>query len=133
MNIGPRGGSKSVIFGGGSLYLRGAATLSFLLCFEGLAFRSGVALALVSGARDPPFDSRFFNDSFLALDARSRACGASSFGLKSGFNGEETVGWWSSSRTRFWGIDEIGVEIEGVGSLFGDCSSIDILAKWLPA
>jgi hypothetical protein len=92
--IGPRGASKSVDFGGGSLYLMGAGALIFLLCFLGADFGSGVALALVSGARDPPFDSRFLSDSFFALDARSRASGASScFGaLKSGFRGEDTAG-----------------------------------------
>lgn len=97
MKIGPRGASKSVDFGGGSLYLIGAGALPFLLCFcEELALGSGVALPLVSGASDPPFDSRFFSDSFFALDARSRARGASSWGLdglKSGFRGEETAGW----------------------------------------
>ena len=83
-------------FGGGSLYLIGAGTLEVLLCLLGvLDFGSGVALALVSGARDPAFDSRFFRDSFLAREARSRARGASSVfeDLKSGLRGEETAGW----------------------------------------
>ena len=96
MKIGPLGASKSEVLGGGSLYLIGAGRLEFLLCLLGLAFGSGVALALVSGAREPPFDSRFLRDSFLALDARSRARGASSCGfegLKSGFRGEEMAGW----------------------------------------
>lgn len=97
MKIGPRGASKSVDFGGGNLYLIGAGGLPFRLCLcEVLALGSGVALPLVSEASDPPFDSRFFRDSFFALDARSRASGASSWGLdglKSGFRGEETVGW----------------------------------------
>ena len=68
-----------------------------------LDFGSGVARALLSGARDPAFDSRFLRDSFFALEARSRARGASSAfeGLKSGLRGEETAGWWSSSRARF--------------------------------
>ena len=68
-----------------------------------LALGSGVALALASGARDPAFDSRFLRDSFFALEARSRARGASSAfdDLKSGLSGEETAGWWSSSRARF--------------------------------
>ena len=104
MKIGPRGASKSVVFGGGSLYLIGAGTLEFLLCLCGvLDLGSGVALALVSGARDPAFDSRFLRDSFFAREARSRARGGSSAfeGLKSGLRGEEMVGWWSSSRARF--------------------------------
>jgi len=96
MKIGPRGASKSVVLGGGSLYRIGAGA-SFFLCFcEVLAFGSGVALALVSGARDPPLDSRFLRDSFFALGARSRARAASSWGfdgLKSGFSGEDTAGW----------------------------------------
>jgi hypothetical protein len=73
----------------------GARALLRFLFFCALDLGSGVALALVSGARDPPFDSRFLRDSFLARDARSRARGASSGleGLKSGFRGEETVGW----------------------------------------
>jgi len=91
MKIGPRGASKSVVFGGGSLYLIGAGTLELLLCLCGLDFGSGVALALVSGARDPPLDSRFLRDSFLALEARSRAMGASS-GFE-GLRGEDTAGW----------------------------------------
>lgn len=68
-----------------------------------LDFGSGVARALLSGARDPAFDSRFLSDSFFALEARSRARGASSAfeDLKSGLRGEETTGWWSSSRARF--------------------------------
>lgn len=105
INIGPLGASKSVGFGGGSVYLTGARAFPFLLFFcEELALGSGVALALTSGASDPPFDSRFFRDSFFALAARSRAIGASSDGLgglKSGLRGEETAGWWSSSRARF--------------------------------
>jgi len=99
MKIGPRGDSKSVDFGGGSLYLIGAGALVVLLCLCGLDLGSGVALALVSGARDVPFDSRFLRDSFLALEARSRARGASS-GFE-GLRGEDTAGWWSSSRARF--------------------------------
>lgn len=92
MKIGPLGASKSVDFGGGSLYLMGARSGSLFLLFADLG--SGVALALESGAKDPALDSRFFSDSFLALDARSRARGASSWGLdlKSGFKGEETAG-----------------------------------------
>lgn len=94
-NIGPRGASKSVGLGGESLYLIGAGMLSvfFFLC-GALDFGSGIALVLVSGARDPAFDSRFFRDSFFALDARSRARGASSAfeGLKSGLRGDETAG-----------------------------------------
>jgi len=131
MKIGPRGASKSVDFGGGSLYLIGAGALPFLLCFcDELALGSGVALPLVSGASDPPFDSRFFSDSFFALDARSRARGASSWGLdglKSGFKGEETAGWWSSSRARLGGIEDIGAVFEGVASRLGVCSPADIL------
>ena len=93
MKIGPRGASKSVILGGKSLYLIGVGGVLFFFCFCVLAFGSGVALALVSGAMDPAFDSRFLRDSFLALEARSRARGASSLGaLKSGFKGEETAG-----------------------------------------
>ena len=104
MRTGPRGASKSDALGGGSLYLIGAGMLEVLLCFAGLAFGSGVALELVSGAKEPPLDSRFLRDSFLVLATRSRAGGASSCGfegLKSGFRGEETAGWYSSSRTRF--------------------------------
>ncbi len=97
MRIGPRGASKSVDLGGGNLYLIGAGMLPLLLrLLEVLALGSGVALALVSGAREPPFDSRFFSDSFFALEARSRARGASSWGfegLKSGLRGEDTAGW----------------------------------------
>jgi len=121
IKIGPRGGSKSVDLGGGSLYRIGAGAASFFLLFcDVLAFGSGVALALVSGARDPAFDSRFFRDSFFALGARSRARAAASScgfeGLKSGFSGEETAGWWSSSRARFGGIEVIGGVIVGVAS-----------------
>ena len=74
------------------MYLIGAGTLSSLLCFLGADFGSGVALALVSGPSDPPLDSLFLSDSFFALDARSRASGASSLGLKSGFRGEDIAG-----------------------------------------
>lgn len=103
MNTGPRGASKSVIFGGGSLYRIGVRTSPVFLNFGVLAFGSGVALELESGAcNPPPFDSLFFKDSFLALEVRSRARGVSSLDdLKSGFNGEETVGMWSSSAARF--------------------------------
>jgi hypothetical protein len=130
--MGPLGGSKSVSLGGGSLYRIGAGGASFFLLFcDVVAFGSGVALALVSGARDPAFDSRFFKDSFLARGARSRARAASSCGfggLKSGFRGEETAGWWSSSRARFWGIDETGTLLVGVASRGGEpAPSVDML------
>lgn len=108
MKTGPRGASKSVVLGGGNLYLIGVRALPLFFCFGALDFGSGVPLELVSGAfKPPPFDSRFFNDSFFALDVRSRARGLSSLeALKSGFNGDDTVGRWSSSRTRFWGMEE---------------------------
>ena len=81
-------------FGGGSLYLIGARVSLLFLCFGVLAFGSGVALELASAAcSPPPFDSRFFKDSFFALAVRSRAKGLSSLEfLKSGFSGEDTVG-----------------------------------------
>lgn len=126
MNNGPRGASKSVIFGGGSLYRIGARASLLFLCFGVLAFGSGVVLELVSGAcSPPPFDSLFFNDSFFALEVRSRARGVSSLeDLKSGFNGEETVGRWSSSRARFCGIEEIGALATGSDLVVG--SGVDI-------
>lgn len=94
MKTGPRGASKSVILGGGSLYLIGARLSPLFLRFGVLAFGSGVALELVSGAcNPPPFDSLFLSDSFFALAVRSRARGVSSLEvLKSGFNGEDTAG-----------------------------------------
>lgn len=94
MKTGPRGASKSVILGGGSLYLIGARLSPFFVRFGVLAFGSGVALELVSGAcNPPPFDSLFLRDSFFALAVRSRARGVSSLEvLKSGFNGEDTAG-----------------------------------------
>jgi hypothetical protein len=127
MNIGPRGASKSVILGGGSLYLIGARASLLFLCFGVLALGSGVVLELVSGAcSPPPFDSRFFSDSFFALEVRSRAKGVSSLeDLKSGFNGEETVGRWSSSRARFCGIEEIGALATGSDFVAG--SGVDIV------
>lgn len=129
-NTGPRGASKSVGFGGGSLYLIGARTLPPFLCFGVLAFGSGVALLLASGACKPPFDSRFFNDSFFALEVRSRARGVSSLeALKSGFNGEDTVGRWSSSRARFWGIEEIGVGRARICSCLTGNSCVDIVRE----
>ena len=94
--IGPRGASKSVIFGGGNLYLMGAGALDFRLClFDMLDFGSGVALALVSGARDPAFDSRFLRDSFFVLGTLSRATAISSTfeDLKSGLRGDDMAGW----------------------------------------
>ncbi len=100
----------------------GAGALDVLLCLcDVLDFGSGVARALVSGATDPAFDSRFLSDSFFALGARSRArAGSSDFeDLKSGLRGEETAGWWSSSRARFWGSAEIGFGMVGVGSRLG--------------
>jgi hypothetical protein len=102
MKTGPRGGSKSVGFGGASLYRIGESTASSFLTLPG-PLVSGVDRPLDSGASEPPLDSRFFRVSFFARDARSRARGASScvFGLKSGLRGEETVGWWSSSKPRF--------------------------------
>ena len=75
------------------MYRMGEIILSsFLIFFE---YGSGVDLPLLSGAEEPALDSRFFNDSFFALEARSRARGASFsvFGLKSGLSGEETAGW----------------------------------------
>ena len=127
MKMGPRGASKSVDLGGGSLYRMGAGRLSFfLLLCEALDLGSGVARALVSGARDPPLDSRFFRDSFFALDARSRARGTSSWALeilKSGFSGDDTAGWWSSSRARFGGSVESGGGFDGVASLWGEASA----------
>ena len=134
MKIGPLGGSKSVNLGGGSLYRIGAGGASFFLLFFSVpAFGSGVALALVSGARDPAFDSRFFKDSFLARGARSRARAASSWvfeGLKSGFKGEETVGWWSSSRARFCGMEVMVGVVVGVTSRWGEpVPSVDIIGK----
>ena len=71
----------------------GASESFFRLC-DVLDFGSGVALVLVSGARDPALDSRFLRDSFFALGALSRARAASSafMDLKSGLRGEETAG-----------------------------------------
>ena len=134
MNTGPRGASKSVILGGGSLYLIGARESPLLLCFGVLAFGSGVALELISGACNaPPFDSLFFSDSFFALDVRSRARGVSSLeDLKSGFNGEDTVGRWSSSSARFCGMDEIGAGALGIGSGLTAGSGVDIVKEsWI--
>ena len=142
MKIGPLGGSKSVSLGGGSLYRIGAGGASFFLLFFSVpVFGSGVALALVSGARDPAFDSRFFRDSFFARGARSRARAASSWGfegLKSGFKGEETAGWWSSSKARFCGIEVIRGVVVGVASRWGEpVPSVDMFGElfeqvWLP-
>lgn len=124
---GPRGGSKSAGLGGGSLYLTGPRTLGFLLWlgFCGLDLGSGVARAL-SGPSVAPFDSLFLRDSFLVLAAR----GASSCftALKSGFSGEETAGWWSSSSTRFCGMEGVG-GIVGVVSLCGDGAPDDIFGS----
>lgn len=102
-NIGPVGASKSDNRGGRNLYLIGAGASPFFLCFVTGPLKSGVDLALLSDGSGP-FDSLFLSDSFFALEARSRANGASSPGfedLKSGFNGEDIAGWWSSSRARF--------------------------------
>jgi hypothetical protein len=96
--VGARGGSKSDALGGGSTYLRGESCvrgagvpgLGFCLLVV-FVFGSGVALEVGSAAREPPLDSRFFNDSFLDLAARSRATGASDF-AKSGLSGEDTAG-----------------------------------------
>ena len=97
MRIGPRGGFQSPACGGCNLYRKGVGAAGpFLALLELLDFGSGVALALELDPIDPALDSLFFNVSFFALDARSRARGASSCGfeaLKSGFRGEDTVGW----------------------------------------
>lgn len=62
--------------------------------FTIFAFGSGVTREFESVAREPPFDSRFFKDSFFDLAARSRAWGASSLMdfAKSGLSGDETAG-----------------------------------------
>jgi hypothetical protein len=95
--VGARGGSKSDALGGGSTYLKGASCaragvpgVGFCLLAV-LVFGSGVALEVESAARDPPLDSRFFNDSFLDLATRSRAIGTSDL-AKSGLSGEDTAG-----------------------------------------
>ena len=124
------------------MYRVGAGGASiFLLLLAAAAFGSGVALALASGARDPAFDSLFFKDSFLVRGALSRANAASSCGfagLKSGLRGEEIAGWWSSSRTRFCGMEERGGVAVGVASRLGEfVPSVDIFEElgersWAP-
>lgn len=90
-----------MILGGRILYRMGDRIASSFLTLLS-PFGSGVARPFDSGTRDPPFDSRFFSVSFLALDARSRTKPSSCFALKSGLRGDDIVGAWSvSSRVRF--------------------------------
>jgi hypothetical protein len=93
-------------------------------------FGSGVALEFESAAREPPFDSRFFNDSFFDLAARSRAWGASSLEnlATSGLRGDETAGWWSSSTARFCGIDGVSSRVSSRAGEF----CFDILTVCTP-
>lgn len=93
--MGALGGSKSVGFGAGSLYLIGDKT--FLVCVAFLDFLpwpwfSGVLPLALS----TPLASRFFSDSFFSRCSRGGAFRERVF-IASGLRGDDTAGMCCSS------------------------------------
>jgi len=95
VKIGALGGSKSVDFGGGSLYLIGDKIFELRVDFFPFLpwpWLSGVALR----APSTPLASRFFNDSFFSRCSRGGGLLLREL-VESGLRGDDTAGMCCSS------------------------------------